>query len=326
MLIDIISLVVGISVLVYSTEMLVDTSGRVAKELGVSIVVIGAVVVGFGTSLPEMAVSTMAATRNDLNLGTGNVVGSIIANLSLVAAGAALTGRIPIPQRILKTHLPISMNAVFWFCFFVQDDFQRYEGFILLGLLFASLGLMIRIDNRASIISAGETEIPLSKDQDSFQVGTQESLKFKSEEMTKIGISLIGVLGSSYFITEGAMGLAVEWGVGTGFIGASLVAVGTSLPELVASIIAVRKGKPEIVIGAILGSNVFNGTAIGASMGIFGPGSVTETALTGWLTIGALSGITFLWIWKGLSGKPVGRVTAFLLLAIYGIWMFFVGT
>ncbi len=137
--------------------------------------------------------------------------------------------------------------------------------------------------------------------------------------------SLLGVIVSSYFITEGAIGLAEEWGIGSGFIGASLVAVGTSLPELVASIVALRKGKSEIIIGTILGSNVFNGVAIGAAIGILGPGEINDTKIIGWLSALSILLAAVTWGFKSLSPKPMGKITGFTLLSVYVFWLVFVG-
>ena len=324
MLLNIIFLIAGIAVLGYSADLLVEASSRLARQLGVSIVVVGAVIVGFGTSMPEMAVSTVAAARDDLNLATGNVIGSIIANLSLVLGGAALIGKIHIPKTILSLHVPLSMFSVFCFCLFIQGDLHRYEGFILLFILVLSLIVMVRsgeqnpvfFSEESSDLASGQSQIPTESNKQDF---------LKRDLLATI-VSLVGVIVSSYFITEGSIGLAEEWGIGSGFVGASLVAVGTSLPELVASIAAVRKGKPEMILGTILGSNIFNGAAIGASMGIFGPGKINESALTGSITIGTLVLVAAVWIWKGFSQKPLGRLGALGLLLIYGSWMFFVGT
>ncbi len=320
MLIDLILLVAGISILIYSADLLVEVTSSVATKSGVSLVVVAAVVVGFGTSMPEMAVSFMAAARNDLDLGIGNVLGSVIANLSLVLGFAALFGKVPISQRALRTYFPLSLNAVFWFYLFIQGGLRRYEGFFLLFILIISLVLIVKIEKKdAGSLDEDSIKEPPINEEHAIAKG-----KISMQDAIRSITSLLGILLSSYVITEGSIGLAEAWGVGSGYIGATLVAAGTSLPELVASVVAVRKGKPEIIIGTILGSNVFNGAAIGAGMGIIGPGKVGDSTLIGWITFFALLAIVLVWIGKGLAKKPLGRIAGTLLIVIYGLWLLLV--
>jgi len=322
MLLQIVLLVTGIYFLIQAANLLVEASVSIAKKNGISIVIVGAVIVGFGTSMPEMAVSTMASGTNDLDLAVGNVIGSVVANLSLVLAGAVLVGKVPIPQRIARTYLPLSLNAVFWFCFFVQGGLRRYEGFILLSILIISLILMVRIEKKDFVLSSEGGPDPLSSG--GIKLGeTLHKLENKDTPKALLGFFLIVV--SSWVITESSKALADEWGIGSGFVGLSLVALGTSLPELTASIISVRKGKPEIIVGTILGSNIFNGAAIGAIIGIVGPGEISDNELIGPVSIVSISAIVLLWIGKGVSKQPVGKISGLILLLIYGSWMLLVG-
>ena len=317
MFVDLIFVILGIVVLVKSADFLVDSSSNLAVKLGVSAVVVGAIVVGFGTSMPEMAVSTTAAVKGDINLGIGNVVGSIIANLTLVLGATAFTASIPLPKHFLKFHIPLSINATIWFFVFIQNGLRRYEGIVLLGMLILSLALMIR---------EGKRDIARNVDLRQKPPESTTLLKTKSRVPGSVVIllSLIGVIGSSYFITEGSIGLAKEWGIESGFVGASLIAVGTSLPELVASVVALRKGKTEMIIGTILGSNVFNGVAIGAAMGILGPGGTSGTRISGWVSIISVTAALVLWIWKSLSDTPIGKMLGAFLLGIYALWLLLV--
>ena len=318
MIIDLVFVILGIAVLVKSADLLVESSSDLATKLGVSAVVVGAIIVGFGTSMPEMAVSTTAAVRGDIDLGIGNVVGSIIANLTLVVGATTFAAKIPLPRYFLKFHIPLSMNAVFWFFAFAQNGFRRYEGFILLGMLAVSLWMMLE-DGRKQRSNNAEPRQEFPNQSQATE--TRERII----DGSIILASLVGVIGSSYFITEGATGLAEEWGIGSGFIGASLVAIGTSLPELVASIVALRKGKSEIIIGTILGSNVFNGVAIGAAIGILGPGEMNDTKIIGWLSALLILLAAVTWSFKSLSPKPMGKITGFALLSVYLFWLVFVG-
>ncbi|MGB1369543.1 MAG: sodium:calcium antiporter, partial [Acidimicrobiales bacterium] len=193
-----------------------------------------------------------------------------------------------------------------------------YEGFILLGMLIISLWLILRDGRKGRSNIAASSQEPLTQSQ-------RTETRAQILDGLVIVVSLVGVIGSSYFITEGAIGLAEKWGVGSGFVGASLVAIGTSLPELVASIVALRKGKSEIIIGTILGSNVFNGVAIGAAIGILGPGEMIDAKIIGWLSALTILLAAATWCLKSLSPKPVGKLVGFMLLSIYVFWLVVVG-
>ena len=322
MLLQIVLLVTGIYFLIQAADLLVEASVSLAKKNGISMVIVGAVIVGFGTSMPEMAVSTMAAGTNDLDLAVGNVIGSVVANLSLVLGGAVLVGKVPISQRSTRTYLPLSLNAVFWFCFFVQGGLRRYEGFILLSILIISLILIVRIEKKDFVPPSEGGPDPLSSGR--IKLG-KDLHKLENKDTPKVLLGFFLIVVSSWVITKSSTALADEWGIGSGFVGLSLVAVGTSLPELTASIISVRKGKPEIIIGTILGSNIFNGAAIGATIGIIGPGEINDNELIGPVTIVSISAIVLLWIGKGVSKEPVGKISGLILLLIYGSWMLLVG-
>ena len=185
----------------------------------------------------------------------------------------------------------------------------------MLLLLIISLILMIKFDTnpflsqQSSVVSA---ELP---DKENYQ---------RSIELSKLLLSLIGVVGASYIVTQGAMDLAKEWGVQSGLIGVSLVAVGTSLPELVASIVSVKKGKHGLIIGTVLGSNIFNGFGIGGLVGVVGPGKIEDGSILGTLEVVAMLGVVGLSALFVISTGKLGRFEAVVLIAAYAVWMFIV--
>lgn len=146
------------------------------------------------------------------------------------------------------------------------------------------------------------------------------------KEIAKLSVSLIAVVAASYAVTEGAIDLAERWGVKSGFIGISLIAVGTSLPELVASTVAAKKGKHGLIIGTVLGSNIFNGFGIGGFIGLIAPGESKDgtiiSTLGATLTLAtvALSAIFI------LSGRKILRTEAGILIIAYVVWMILVGS
>ena len=316
MILSLALVLIGIAVLVYSANVLVESSSDLALYWGVSLAVVGAIVVGFGTSLPELAVSLASAVRDDIDLATGNVVGSMVANLSLVLGGAVLISRSPISTGSRSLYLPLSLLSTIGFIYFIRGGVSRWEGGVMLLLLLLSLSLMYKwgADDEAGLLSS------VKEDDDP----TTEKYNL-SKELLKLIASLVGVVVASYAVTEGAIDLADRWGVKSGFIGISLIAVGTSLPELVASTVAAKKGKHALIIGTVLGSNVFNGFGIGGFIGVIAPGESKDGSIVGaFSTTLTLSAIALSAVFI-LSGRKIVRVEAGILLSAYIVWMILVG-
>ena len=316
MILSLVLVIIGISVLVYSANLLVESSSDLALYWGVSLAVVGAIVIGFGTSLPELAVSLASAVRDDIDLATGNVVGSMVANLSLVLGGAVLISRSPISTGSRSLYLPLSLLSTVGFIYFIRGGVSRLEGGVMLLLLMLSLSLMYKwgADDEAGLLSSVKEDDDL----------TIEKYNL-SKELLKLIASLVGVVAASYAVTEGAIDLADRWGVKSGFIGISLIAVGTSLPELVASTVAAKKGKHALIIGTVLGSNVFNGFGIGGFIGMIAPGESKDgsivSAFSTTLTLSAIA-LSAVFI---LSGRKIVRVEAGILLSAYIAWVILVG-
>jgi len=317
MILSLVLVFAGIAVLVFSANVLVESSSNLALHWGVSLAVIGAIVVGFGTSLPELAVSLASAIQNDIDLATGNVVGSMVANLSLVLGGAVLISQASVSTSGRRLYLPLSLLSTLGFIFFIRGGISRWEGGVMILLLLLSLTLMYQ--------KGAEEEIDLDTkpQRDKDAVTAQFS---RTKELAKLIASLAGVVIASYGVTEGAIDLADRWGVKSGFIGISLIAVGTSLPELVASTVAAKKGKYGLIIGTVLGSNVFNGFGIGGFIGLIAPGQSEDGSIVGTLdTTLTLAAVALSAIFI-LSGRKIVRTEAGILLAAYIIWMILVGT
>tara|TARA_Y100000591_G_scaffold301857_1_gene296434 strand:- start:298 stop:1251 length:954 start_codon:yes stop_codon:yes gene_type:complete len=316
MILSLAFVLVGIAVLVYSANALVESSSDLALYWGVSLAVVGAIVVGFGTSLPELAVSLASAVRDDIDLATGNVVGSMVANLSLVLGGAVLISQSPISTSSRDLYLPLSLLSTIGFIYFIRGGISRWEGAVMLLLLLLSLSLMYKWgagDEAGLLASAKKTD------------DTATEKYNLSKGILKLIASLVGVVVASYAVTEGAIDLADRWGVKSGFIGISLIAVGTSLPELVASTVAAKKGKHALIIGTVLGSNVFNGFGIGGFIGLIAPGESKDGSIVGALsTTLTLSAIALSTIFI-LLGRKIVRFEAVLLLSAYIVWMILVG-
>jgi len=282
-LLAVIFLVVGIVLLTIAADHFVEGAVSLADVFDISPVVVGALVIGFGTSLPEMLVSGVAAVQGDADLGVGNVIGSNVANLSLVLGLAALVAVITIDSITARRELPLCV----------------WEGMILLVALVATLAWLL------SHAHDHDEESP-AVDHD----GTPVS----SAVRTVLG--LIGTVGGAWLLVEGGTSLADELGLTGGFVGLTLVAIGTSLPEMVTAVVAARKGETDLIIGNLLGSNIFNSLAVGAVLGLLGPGPLTDNTLAGLATFIMIAVVLVAAVFLYTGGKVV-RWQAAALLVIY---------
>ena len=298
MLLAAISLLVGLFVLVRAGDVFVEAAAQLARSLKMSSVVIGAIVLGFGTSAPELVVSTIAAWRGNAALGVGNIVGSNVANLSLVLGVAALITPIALTSSVIKRQAPLSIAAVVAFAYAVSDgNLSSSEGIILLVLLVGAMVVLVK------------TPEENSSSQRRAKISVVSSLLWSL-------LGLGGVLIGAQLVVWGATQLANDWGLSGGFIGFSLVALGTSLPELVTAIAAARKHEAGLIVGNLFGSNLFNSLAGGAAMGLAGAGQIGDTKLT----TGALLAMLGAVIWayaRGARTRRIGKTDALMLLAIY---------
>lgn len=295
----------GLAVLTVAADQFVKGAARVAVIFQVAPVVVGAIIVGFGTSAPEMVVSGLAAVDGNLDIGVGNIIGSNVANISLVLAAAAFIATIPVNSVTVRREAPISVASVLVFAGVLQGELSRWEGVILGVLLILALAIVLR---------AARADDPLVGDVEGL-IGDEEHSVRKESVRTLLG--LVVVAGSAWFIVEGATRVADELELSGGFVGFTLVAVGTSAPELVTAIAAVRQGETELLIGNLLGSNVFNSLAVGGLIGLVGPGPVLDTRLAQWGSVLMVVVVTLSWLMMLIGGKITRRDAVVLL----GLWV-----
>jgi cation:H+ antiporter len=258
----------GLLLLGKASDYFVVGSARLATGLRVSPVFIGVAVIGFGTSAPELLVSGLAAAQDRPELAIGNVVGSNVANMTLVLGTAGMMTVVPVRSAVLRWEAPLSVASVVAFAVLVPGGLSVVDGAVLLGLLVAALSLLLR----AAL--AGKVDL-LAGEVAQYVDGTiQHSLR---AEVVRTGLGLVGTLAGAQLLVWGASGLAARLGVPPEVIGFTLVAVGTSLPELLTAVQAQRHGEPDLLVGNLLGSNLFNSLAVGAVIGLAGPGSGAPT-------------------------------------------------
>jgi len=294
----------GLGTLTLAADHFVAGAARLAGVYRVSPVVVGAVLIGFGTSAPEMVVSGIAALRGDLDIGVGNVVGSNVANISLVLAAAASITAIPVKSRTIRREIPISVASVVVFALLIQGQISRAEGAILAILLGVFLVLVLRQ-------GADDHDF----DSDVIHIASDGMVRLRPE-VARVVLGLLTVVVSSWFIVEGAERIAEAFDLSGGFVGFTLVAMGTSAPELVTSVQAARQGETELLVGNLLGSNVFNSLAVGGIMGLVGPGPILDTKLaeTGSILLVVIVSVSALFM---VVGGRVGRTKAFVLFFLW---------
>jgi cation:H+ antiporter len=305
-LLALIAVVAGLLLLTRAADAFVTGAARLSAALSVPPVIIGAVVVGFGTSAPEMVVSGIAATQGKLDIAVGNIIGSNVANLSLVLAVSALLCVMTVDSSVLRREAPLSTAAVVLFAVLVQGGLARWEGALLLVALVGAIGYLFFGSRTGSDELVSEVDEFL-EDDERIAVG-REALR------TLIG--LVGVVAGAQLTVTGASEIADRLDLGEGFVGLTLVALGTSLPELVTAIAAARKGEDELIVGNLLGSNLFNSLAVGAVAGLLGPGPLDDAELAGTGTVLMLAVALGAWLFMH-TGHRVQRSEAMVLLAGY---------
>lgn len=307
MILDLALVVVGLALLVKAADRFVVAGARVADAAKVPKLVIGAVLLGFGTSLPEMLVSALASSQGEPELAAGNIIGSNLANLTLVLGSASLVVPPTVVPRVLKREAPIALAAAAIFVLLLQDGLTRFEGTVLVVGLVAALFLMLRATADGEAPALVEEVVELEHVEGSISI---------PHELVWAVIGLVGTLGGAQLLVEGATSIAERLDLSGGFVGLTLVAVGTSLPELVTGIQAVRQGEESLLIGNVLGSNVFNSFAVGGIMGLVAPKAITDASLT--VTAGSLMlGVAVLATVFLVTGSRITRVKGGILLAVY---------
>ena len=299
LIVALIEVAVGLVLLTKAADVFVDGAVAIAGAAKISPVVVGAVIVGFGTSAPELLVSGIAAVNDDVDLGVGNIVGSNVANLSLVLGAAALVVPLLVTRAVIAREAPVSLLSVLVFAFFTINGFEVWEGIAMLLLLCAVL---------AWIVFGGH--------EDSIEVlhFDAEQTVMKSAGQTAIG--LIGTLIGAQLMVWGALAIAAEFGLTGGFIGFTLVAIGTSLPELVTAVAAARKGETELILGNLLGSNVFNSLAVGGVIALLGAGRIDDELMRTYGVLIMVFVATLAWVFM-VARKRISKTEAMILLATY---------
>lgn len=294
------AVVAGLVVLVWSADKFVDGAVGIAKFCGMSTLLIGMVIVGFGTSAPEMVVSALSAMEGSPQLALGNAYGSNVANIALILGVTAMISPIVVKRSVLKRDLPILIGVTLLSIFLVMDGaVARLDGIIFLAVFALVMGWNIYSEKR--------------KAKEASASSVQESSE-ESEKPMGLGMSIfwlvlgMGLLvGSSRALVWGAVDIAHRFGVSDLLIGLTIVAIGTSLPELASSIAAARKGEDDLAVGNIIGSNLFNTLmVVGIASTISPMNSIEHEVITRDMPL--MAALTLALFFLGFRRKGDGRI------------------
>ena len=315
MLINIILLIVGFVILIKGADIFVDGASNVASNFKVSKMLIGLTIVAFGTSAPEFAVSVKSLLSGNGDIVLGNVIGSNILNILLILGVSSLFHSLFVKNNTVKKELPITLLITTLFAVLLSDHlfdsrltnaFTRSDGIVLLLFFLVFIYYLVSMMRKK-----------IDEDQDDVKMSLSKSIVF-----TILGIVAI-VLGSN-FVVDSASYLAKAIGVSERMIGLTIIALGTSLPELVTSIAATRKGEYDIAIGNVVGSNIFNiGVVIGVPVTLFGGISNITFNMIDLIIMIASAVLLFLFSFNDYKiSKKEGIVFLLLFIAYYSYVIF----
>lgn len=317
MLLPSLATLVGFVLLVWSADRFVEGAAAAARHAGMPSLLIGMVIVGFGTSAPEMVVSAMAAIDGNPNLALGNALGSNIVNTGLILGVTAIIAPIMVQSKIVRKEIPLLLFIGLFLGYLLWDQtLSRFEAVTLLIGFFALIGWSIF----SAIRSKGDS---LEGEMD--QELSDHDMPLKNA-IIWLFIGLLLLIVSSRVLVWGAVSIASNLGVSDLIIGLTIVALGTSLPELAASIIAARKGEHDIAIGNVVGSNMFNILAVIGIAGVISPISniSPEVMNRDWLVMMVMSVILLVMAYGFRGTGRINRIEgAGLLMAYvaYNAWL-----
>jgi len=290
----------GLALLVWSADRFVDGAAATARHFGMPPLLIGMVVVGFGTSAPEMVVSALASSQGNPGIALGNAYGSNITNIALILGATALISPIAVHSQVLHKELPILIAITGLAAFQLRDgDLSRLDAIVLLGVFAAVMGwsIWLGLKQKTDIIG-----VEMAEELESHPMPLARALFW-------LVTGLLLLIASSRLLVWGAVSIAQSLGVSDLIIGLTIVAIGTSLPELASSIIAARKGEHDLALGNIIGSNLFNTLAVVGIAGAIHPLAVSAEVLTRDVAVMALLTLSLFAAGYGFRGP--GRINRF---------------
>ena len=319
MLLNFVALIVGLIVLVVAADKFIAGTVAIARKFNVSPLLIGLTIVGLGTSAPEILVSAIASWQGNAGLAVGNALGSNIANIGLILGVTALISPLTFNSTLLKRELPILM-VVSLICYFMAfDGLGIIDGILMILMLISFLLWLIRSAKQNS----QNTNFNDPLEQDLISEMAEDLSDTKAWLFFVFG--LIGLLASSKLLVWAAVNIAESFGVSDLVIGLTIVALGTSLPELAASISSVMKKEDDLAIGNVIGSNMYNLLAVYSLPGLIAPGPVPESVVSrDFPFMLGLTAVLFILGYGLTESGRINRLEGMGLLLVYCTYQWFV--
>lgn len=309
-------LILGLILLVWSADKLVFGAAAVAKNFGVSPMIIGMTILAMGSSAPEMMVSATAAMANKTDTAVGNVLGSNIANIALILGITALIKPLSIGSTVLRREMPLMIAITILAGILLKDDYLGYgEGILLLGLFVVFILGMQQISRREkqqgkAVIDTHEDDIP------------QDVPNSKAALWLIVGLVLLPIAAN--LLVDNAVIIAKAFGMSDLVIGLTIISIGTSLPELAASLAGVLKGEDDMAVGNIIGSNIFNILAVMGIPGIIQPSYLSEYAMDRdfWVMLGTSLLLVVMALGKSRRINRIEGGILFIIFVAYQVYLF----
>ncbi len=318
-IIDICYILAGFGLLIWSADLFVTGASATARNMGISPLVIGLTVVGFGTSAPEILVSVIASYGGNPGLAVGNAIGSNITNIALVLGTTAIIVPLSVHSDILKREYPLLILATLLTIVLLAFDntLGRIDGLLMLALLAA---LMYWIVRKALQLRKTKNSEPVEEDPliEEFNDEIPRDMPMKKAILLLL-VGIVLLLISSKLLVTGAIDIAQIFGVSDLIIGLTIVAIGTSLPELAASIVSARKGEHDIALGNVIGSNLFNTLGVLGVAGLIQPSELISDVLIRDLPM--MVGLTILMFIFAFGRRNAGEITRLEGLILVGIFI-----
>ena len=312
---DFIILIIGFFLLIKGADIFVDGASSIAKKIGIPSVIVGLTIVSLGTSAPELAVSLISSFNGNNGIAVGNVLGSNLFNTLVVLGGTAIVAPLIIKKSTIKRDYITTLLVTILTCFLIfglvpksENMLSRISGIILLVVCIAYMFILVKAAKKDSVKDEENTsEIKMSKN---------------------ILLSLIGVVGIVFggnLVVDSATNIAYSLGMSEKLVGLTIVAVGTSLPELVTSIVAALKGENDIALGNVLGSNIFNLVLILGASATISPITVSGVMIIDFIILIAVTlFIGALIFFNKKEEKRLGRLEGIILVGIYVAYLAYI--
>lgn len=318
MILAILALIAGLALLVWSADRFVDGAASTARHLGMPSLLIGMVIVGFGTSAPEMVVSALASLQGNPGIALGNAYGSNIGNIALILGLTALVSPIAVHSQVLRKELPILIGVTALAAWQLVDGvISRADAGMLLAVFASIMGWSIW---------QGMSKQPDALRNEMNQELAESTMPLRLAVFWLVaGLALLIV--SSRLLVWGAVAIAQGLGISDLIIGLTIVAIGTSLPELASSLVAARKGEHDIALGNIIGSNFFNTLVVVGIAGLIQPMTPEPEVLSRDIVVMAAVTVGLALMCLGLRGPGrIDRARGAVLLTCYAAYTFYLAS